>query len=72
MKHIYLPIIGIVGTLLIACSQPIVPPNKIVYNYCDLSQPIYLDKSEIPILTQETKRQILVHNRTWKEKCSVK
>lgn len=70
MKNFMIPIVGLAGTLLIACSTPTVPPNKLVDGYCDIAKPILLAKKEIPILSQETKRQILVHNEIWARKCS--
>lgn len=70
MKKSYAPIVGILGILLISCSTPSVPPTKLVDGYCDIASPILLLKSEIPLLSLETKKQILVHNKTWKEKCS--
>lgn len=36
---------------------------------CSWVKPIILSKKEIPLLSQETKRQILTHNKTWKWKC---
>lgn len=69
MKKSYAPIVGILGILLISCSTPSVPPNKLVDGYCDIAQPILLLKSELPLLSRETKSQILVHNKTWKKKC---
>ena len=41
----------------------------LVSDYCDIAKPILLSPEEIPLLTQETKRQILVHNKTWRTKC---
>lgn len=35
-----------------------------------MSYPIYVDASEIVLMTSETKRQILVHNEIWALKCS--
>jgi hypothetical protein len=70
MNHIYLPIVGLAATLLIACQSPSVAPTKIVYDFCDLSSPILILKSEIPNLSLGTKQQILAHNKVWKEKCS--
>ena len=70
MKHIYLLMIGLGVTLLIACQSPSIPPTKIVSDYCDLSSPILLLKSELPKLSQETKRQIYSHNTIWEQKCS--
>lgn len=73
MKHVYLPTLGLAVTLLIACQSPSpVPPNRIVSDYCDLSFPILIAKSEIPILTPETKRQIYTHNEIWDRLCNNK
>lgn len=73
MKGVYPFIVGLVVTLLIACqSPPAVPPTKIISDYCDSAFPILLLKSELPNLSQESKRQILVHNETWEKKCSTK
>lgn len=73
MKHVYLPILGLAVTLLIACQGPSqIPATKIVSDYCDLSSPILILKSEISILSQETKRQIYAHNTIWEQKCSTK
>lgn len=70
MKQYIAPIVGCAGILLISCSTPSVPPTKFEDGYCDIAQPILLLKSEIPKLSQETKRQIWAHNETWDRKCN--
>ena len=70
MKKYCAPIVGILGILLISCSTPSVPPTKLVDGYCDIAKPILLLKSEIPLLSRETKAQILIHNKAWKDKCA--
>lgn len=67
MKYLLLGVIGIL--LVTGCTVNQEQPSKLVDTYCDIAKPILLDKSEIPLLTQETKRQILVHNKTYKQKC---
>ncbi|AGV99238.1 hypothetical protein PM1_022 [Pectobacterium phage PM1] len=42
----------------------------VLNNYCDIAKPIYLAVEEIPAMTMETKRQILVHNKTWASLCT--
>lgn len=69
MKKYLCPIVGILGLLLISCSTPSVPPNKLVDGYCDIAQPILLLKAEIPLLSRGTKSQILIHNKTWEQHC---
>lgn len=44
----------------------------VVDTSCDWVGPIWLDKSEIDVMTDGTLRQILSHNETWKKKCSDK
>lgn len=71
MRHVYLPILGLAVTLLMACQgQSQIPPTKTVSDYCDLSFPILLLKSELPSLSQESKRQIYSHNTVWEQLCS--
>jgi hypothetical protein len=36
-------------------------------NYCDLAGPVFISKQDQ--LTDETARQLLQHNETWKRNC---
>lgn len=61
----------LIALILAGCAKPVeVPPTKIINNYCDLSEPIYLLKAEIPKLSLQTKQQIYIHNTTWNMICN--
>lgn len=49
--------------LLAGCTTP----GAVTNNYCDITQPIYVSKSDV--FTDGTARQILEHNETWKRIC---
>lgn len=44
----------------------------VVDTSCDWVVPIWLDKSEVDVMTDGTLRQILSHNEAWKKKCNDK
>ncbi|AUT97511.1 hypothetical protein MC47_020390 [Citrobacter freundii] len=36
---------------------------------CDWVKPIYLTDHDINVMSQQTKRELLVHNRSWRANC---
>ena len=61
----------LISLLTMSCSTT-GPAPILVSDYCESAQPIYLAKEEIPVLTRETKSQILIHNKIWQRKCGNK
>ncbi|QIS79366.1 Rz-like spanin [Pantoea phage vB_PagM_SSEM1] len=54
---------------MLTTSCSVSPATKIVDTSCTSFSLILLSKKEIPILTAETKRQILTHNLVYEQKC---
>lgn len=73
MKHFGKVIAGaLVCGMLASCSTQQLQPVKYIDGYCEVARPIIIAKTEIPLLTRETKSQIYVHNETWFAKCHQK
>ncbi|MFL3551260.1 hypothetical protein [Citrobacter braakii] len=43
----------------------------VVDTACDWVKPIYLTDHDIDVMNQQTKRDVLVHNKAWQTNCHV-
>ncbi|WP_253703780.1 hypothetical protein [Citrobacter sp. SX212] len=41
----------------------------VVDTACDWVKPIYLNDHDIDVMDKQTKRDILIHNKTWQANC---
>nr|DAL83174.1 MAG TPA: hypothetical protein [Caudoviricetes sp.] len=57
-------------TLTASCAQTGTVKVEIVDTACDWVIPIYLTEHDIGSMDNQTKKDILAHNRAWKKNCN--